>query len=67
MYTFSELSLRCAFYVLLQLDRSRMRLVPEAVLSENDFIEGIPDLHILLNFILLNIILLDKMLLGFPI
>jgi hypothetical protein len=37
---FSELSLldlRYAFYILLPTDRSKMRLVPKAVLSENDF------------------------------
>jgi hypothetical protein len=44
---FSELGLRHAFYALLQSDMSKMRLVPEAVFSENDFICGIPDVHIL--------------------
>jgi hypothetical protein len=46
---FSELSLWYVFYrsILMQPDRSKMRLVPEAALSENDFIEGIPHVHIL--------------------
>ena len=44
---FSELSLRYAFYVLLRSDLSKMRLLPEAVSSENDFIYVIPDVYIL--------------------
>jgi hypothetical protein len=31
---FSELSLRYAFYAILRTDRSKMRLLPEAVFSE---------------------------------
>ena len=44
---FSELSLRYAFYVLLQSDLSKMRLLPEVVFSENDSIYRIPDVYIL--------------------
>ena len=72
VHTFSELSLRYAFYyyvlrtqyqqyVLLQTDRSKMRLVPEAVLSENDFIQGIPDIYILNRKSPINVYM------GFPI
>ena len=58
---FSELSLRYAFYVLLQSDLSKMRLLPEAVSSENDFILGIPDVYILHRESLI------KVYMGFPI
>jgi hypothetical protein len=39
---FSELSLRYAFYALLRIDRSKMRLLPEAVFSEIECYIGNP-------------------------
>ena len=47
--------------MLLQSDLSKMRLVPEAVFSENDLISGIPDVYILYRKSLI------KVYRGFPI